>query len=316
MSADEQNSKIPLRVSNNTAYLWNVDDIAKLRSKHHICGILTGTLPHLSQQNAFLGIPLVLLPEEVVLLVENGIVVLIDDPTAHAQPNLVEIESWNNEQQALFRQQTVANEAKFAKQEQSRSLSEDAIQKRKEREERRRLAAQKLAQDVNNDNGLFSTESEPVTKEATLATPQSSIPTGTYTISIPASSEEYQWYSPHHATFSTIESAQKAGIWTYPSNLNERARCGVFRSLSEQGYFMGSGVKFGGDYLVYPGDPLRYHSHFVATVIDSPTQTLRPMEIIAHGRLGTATKKSHLLCTWDDEKKQVSYLSIEWASFG
>jgi hypothetical protein len=47
-------------------------DIAKLRSKHHICGVLTGTLPHLSQQNAFLGVPLILLPEEVVLLVENG----------------------------------------------------------------------------------------------------------------------------------------------------------------------------------------------------------------------------------------------------
>lgn len=79
---------------------------------------------------------------------------------------------------------------------------------------------------------------------------------------------------------------------------------------------MGSGIKFGGDYLVYPGDPLRYHSHFVATVIESPSQTLRPMEVVAHGRLGTATKKSHLLCTWNDETKEVSYLSIEWAGFG
>lgn len=47
-------------------------DIAIIRSKHHICGILVGTLPHLSQQNAFLGVPLVLMPEEAVLLVENG----------------------------------------------------------------------------------------------------------------------------------------------------------------------------------------------------------------------------------------------------
>jgi len=40
------------------------------------------------------------------------------------------------------------------------------------------------------------------------------------------------------------------------------------------------------------------------------------MEIVAHGRLGTATKKSHLLCGWDDVTKQVSFLSIEWAGFG
>jgi hypothetical protein len=46
-------------------------DIAIIRSKYHICGTLTGTLPHLSQQNLFLGVPLVLMPEEVVLLVEK-----------------------------------------------------------------------------------------------------------------------------------------------------------------------------------------------------------------------------------------------------
>jgi tRNA-splicing endonuclease subunit Sen34 len=33
--------------------------------------VLSGTLPHLSQQNVFLGMPLVLMPEELVLLVEK-----------------------------------------------------------------------------------------------------------------------------------------------------------------------------------------------------------------------------------------------------
>lgn len=70
------------------------------------------------------------------------------------------------------------------------------------------------------------------------------------------------------------------------------------------------------DRLLIIGDPLRFHSHFVATVIQSPTALLRPMEIVAHGRLGTATKKAHLLCEWDDEKREVSYLSVEWAGFG
>lgn len=47
-------------------------DIALIRSQHRICGVLTGTLPHLSQQNVFLGVPLVLMPEETVLLVDIG----------------------------------------------------------------------------------------------------------------------------------------------------------------------------------------------------------------------------------------------------
>lgn len=43
-------------------------DAQTLRVQHHICGSLMGTLPQLSQQNVFLGLPLQLLPEEVVLL--------------------------------------------------------------------------------------------------------------------------------------------------------------------------------------------------------------------------------------------------------
>jgi tRNA-splicing endonuclease subunit Sen34 len=40
------------------------------------------------------------------------------------------------------------------------------------------------------------------------------------------------------------------------------------------------------------------------------------MEIVAHGRLGTATKKAHLLCGFDEAEQEVMYYSIEWAGFG
>src|SRR6266436_3538925 len=69
-------------------------------------------------------------------------------------------------------------------------------------------------------------------------------------------------------------------------------------------------------YAPTTGDPLRYHSHFVATVQTSPSAPLRPMEVVGHGRLGTATKKAHLLCGWDPESREVTYISIEWAGFG
>ena len=151
----------------------------------------------------------------------------------------------------------------------------------------------------------------------------------------------------HTCTYETLDAARAANVWSYPSNAEERARCEVFRDLWEKGYYMGGGSKFGGDWLVYPGacallpspprifftvsshtcvytcmhapttgDPLRYHSHFVATVQTSPSAPLRPMEVVAHGRLGTATKKAHLLCGWDPESREVTYFSIEWAGFG
>jgi tRNA-splicing endonuclease subunit Sen34 len=222
----------------------------------------------------FLGIPLVLLPEEVVLLVENGIyprvldlfpltlilvpevAVIVNDAAAHLQPSLSELESWNDEQQTSFRQQVTANEAKAAKKDNSRTLSEEALQKRKEREEHKRLAAKKLEEDINIPSPPPETsqleELDSMAKVPQSAKPEPSNHSANYTIIIPAASE-YHWYFSDQETFTTIESAQKAGVWRYPSNLNERARSGVFRSLWTKGYFMGSGIKFGGDYLVYPG---------------------------------------------------------------
>jgi tRNA-splicing endonuclease subunit Sen34 len=47
-------------------------DAATLRVQHRICGLTTGTLPGVSQQNVFLGLPLTMMPEEVVLLVQEG----------------------------------------------------------------------------------------------------------------------------------------------------------------------------------------------------------------------------------------------------
>ncbi|KAF5386781.1 hypothetical protein D9615_001871 [Tricholomella constricta] len=328
MAADLQ--RIRLRISNKKAYIWDVDDISTVRSKHHICGILTGTLPHLSQQNAFLGIPLVLMPEEVVLLVENGFplhleyAILVDDPHAHHQPNLEQLEKWNVEQQEVIKQQIAVLEAKGAKESTNtgRAMSAEALRKRQAREENR-AAKEKLLQaggDPESLGGLLAPEVslEAGSRPQGQDTPESKTLSSGHTVVIPASStSSLDWYDPNAScSYTTIAAAKAAGIWDYPSTLQERAKCGVFRSLWEQGYFMGGGIKFGGDYLVYPGDPLRYHSHFAASVLDSPLSSLRTMEIVAHGRLGTATKKAHLLCGWDDEKKDVSYLTIEWAGFG
>ncbi|KAF7322849.1 tRNA-splicing endonuclease subunit Sen34 [Mycena chlorophos] len=296
--------RIPLRVANKKAYVWDVQgrfcssqhrlshlasaDIAALRSQHRICGLFSGTLPHLSQQNVFLGVPMVLMPEEVVLLVENDAVVLVDDPNAHIQPSLEQLQRWGSEDKESAR----------------------PARKRKERELKKAAKAKAAAAAAAAADDLLAPEPEPED------TPSASQIDGQYTVLIPASASSFEWYDPSACGYTTLDAAKAAGIWDYPSNLHERAKCGVFRGLWEQGMFLGIGIKFGGDYLVYPGDPLRYHAHFSATVLDSPTAALTPMEIVAHGRLGTVTKKAHLLCGWDDEKKQASYLTIEWAGFG
>ncbi|KAJ6455736.1 hypothetical protein C8R45DRAFT_881209 [Mycena sanguinolenta] len=303
--AEASGTRIHLRVANKKAYVWDVEDIATIRTKHRLCGVFTGTLPHMSQQNLFLGVPMVLLPEEVVLLVENELAVLVDDPNAHIQPSVAELQRWSAKEKELAQLRLAQLTTAIANL--PAVMSEEAIQKRKERELKRQAAAAKAAEAAAEGSIFSPPENAPAPPPA---------PEPQYTVVIPASSSSFEWYNDSACMYSTIQSAKEAGIWEYPSNLHERAKCGVFRGLWEQGMYMGGGIKFGGDYLVYPGDPLRYHAHFSATVLESPTFSLTPMEIVAHGRLGTVTKKSHLLCGWDDEKKEVSYLSIEWAGFG
>ncbi|KAF7972652.1 hypothetical protein HWV62_17326 [Athelia sp. TMB] len=278
-----------------------------------MCGILTGTLPHLSQQNVFLGVPLVLMPEEVVVLVEKELAVIIDDPRAHHQPSAELFQRYNDERIESINFQLTVTGAKEAKESAhaGRAMSEEAQRKRKAREDKKRAAA--LLRAASGDEPLLDTTPAPAPPSATLDTP-ATIPA--YTVTIPASSSSLPWYAPSQSVYTTLEGARRAGVWAYPETVHERAKCGVFRGLWESGHFLGGGIRFGGDYLVYPGDPLRYHSHFVASVHDSPTSILRPMEIVAHGRLGTATKKAHLLCGWDETKKEVTYFSIEWAGFG
>ncbi|KAF7338426.1 tRNA-splicing endonuclease subunit Sen34 [Mycena venus] len=303
-------ARIHLRVANKKAYVWDVEDIATIRTKHRLCGVFTGTLPHLSQQNLFLGVPMVLLPEEVVLLVENEIAVLVDDPKAHIQPSVVELQRWNLKEKELAQLQLA--QLATALENSPAVMSEEAVRKRKERELKKQAAA---AAAKAAEAGLLAEADNSIFSPPENATAPPAVDTQ-YTVVIPASSTSFEWYNDSACLYTTVQSAKDAGIWEYPSNLHERAKCGVFRGLWEQGMYMGGGIKFGGDYLVYPGDPLRYHAHFSATVLESPTLSLPPMEIVAHGRLGTVTKKSHLLCGWDDEKKEVSYLSIEWAGFG
>ncbi|KAG6376516.1 hypothetical protein JVT61DRAFT_2509 [Boletus reticuloceps] len=245
-------------------------------------------------------------------------------------PSAAELEKWDSERLRGVEEQLALAEEHDAREalHPDRGMSEKAILKRKEREERK---ARGKANTHEPDQGVSTpviSESVPDPVESSRITPSHS-----------------SGATPARNLATVVHTARDAGIWDYPETLAQRARCAVFRDLWEQGYFMGGGFKFGAEYLVYPGmfvlplvhfcptprrlsslsitaginrigDPLRYHSHFVASVIESPATPLRPMEIIAHGRLGTGTKKAHLLCEWNEEKKIVTYYSIEWAGFG
>jgi hypothetical protein len=185
-----------------------------------------------------------------------GIAVLVDDPSAHHDPSQSALKVWKDARLNDVRQQIALTEEKGSIEASNpdRAMSENAKRKRKEREERRARAKSNITPSVPAEHSPSPhPTSENPSQTVIGETPDNDIvmPSGSYTVNIPASSSKLEWYAPSSNASLTI--ARETGIWLYPSTLQERARCGVFRDLWEKGYYMGGGIKFGGEYLVYPG---------------------------------------------------------------
>uniref|UniRef100_A0A6M2CS01 tRNA-intron lyase n=1 Tax=Rhipicephalus microplus TaxID=6941 RepID=A0A6M2CS01_RHIMP len=96
----------------------------------------------------------------------------------------------------------------------------------------------------------------------------------------------------------------------YPRTDAHKVRCRVFKDLWERGYYMTVGSKFGGDFLVYSGDPLLFHA-FGVVVCLGRDHKVAGRDIVMWGRLGNAVHKTIILATLRDD--QVHYISLRWS---
>ena len=80
---------------------------------------------------------------------------------------------------------------------------------------------------------------------------------------------------------------------------------------------MGPGLRFGCQYVAYPGDPLRYHSHFLVTGHGWDDE-IELLDIVGGGRLGTGVKKGYMIGGASpkdkDANETVRAFSFEWAA--
>ncbi|KAI8333598.1 tRNA intron endonuclease [Chlamydoabsidia padenii] len=93
-------------------------------------------------------------------------------------------------------------------------------------------------------------------------------------------------------------STQRRVEWQYPKDRRDECKYQVYCYLWNQGFFLTCGDKFGGDYLAYPGDPMRYHSHFIIGIKEAK-EIWTAMDLVRMGRLATNTKKTFVLATPD-----------------
>ena len=223
----------------------------------------------------FLGLPLRLLSEEVVYLLRKGVAILIDETRAYIPPTADERETFLEQEQQEIQAQ---KERTLQHQDEQRRLVEAKLQAEEAGALERRRARQ-AAKDSPSHDGVSA-------KDALKRMPYVHYTQGE-SASIPGyvpCTQAMLSDAPTGAqvnAYTTLGEAMQAGVWTYPRTLEQRARCAVFEDLHEQGYFLSTGLRFGGDFVVYPGDPLRYHSHYTATILAAPEQAVPAFHIIA-----------------------------------
>ncbi len=296
---------------------------ATLHCTHAISGLRNGTLPGVSQQNAFLGLPLILMQEETAFLVRSGIAHLVPVNTQPRLPSSEELKRHTKERIARLR--TVEKDLRRDEAERAGKARErfelGGEKARLKREERARVKAERQRAKAGIvEDGLFQEEAEqatPLSKPARSTTP------------IPTSTGHFHEV-PSHPLFPPLSLGAPITsiphlLFPFPSTPRDRALLHTYTDLHSKGLRMGLGPRFGGEYLIYPGDYLRFHAHFTSQVLVRD-ECVRPGEVVGWGRLGTGTKKAGLICCWDDGVRaeegegevevEAEFYSLEWANFG
>ncbi|KAJ1667434.1 tRNA-splicing endonuclease subunit [Coemansia sp. RSA 1813] len=102
--------------------------------------------------------------------------------------------------------------------------------------------------------------------------------------------------------------------FTWPQIETDKARFELFKDLHQRRFYITRALKFGGDYLLYPGEPMRYHSSHIVTFIPNNKQPLAPRELISLVRLGTTVKKTRVLSSWNPDKSEFTHVCMNWSS--
>ncbi|KAI0176446.1 SEN34 subunit of tRNA-splicing endonuclease [Hypoxylon sp. FL1284] len=264
--------------------LFDIDDVMYLRRNHNICSVFVGTIPQNPQQNIFMGLPIELMPEEAQVLVDKSVAYVVDDATFH--PARLAALSDSERRRYLQSLKVEGRRAQIAAAESKESQRPKIINKGKGKS--KRTEGEIASEGDTLEKGAGGDESND------LFGPPSPAPS-------PTSQPKEEAEEPtEFAITPTISSL----LLTPPPEPDDDGGPAVpidappsyalYAHLQDRGYYMMPGLRFGCDYNVYPGDPLRFHSHFQAASYgwDDPVAVL---DLVAGGRLGTTVKKGYLV---------------------
>lgn len=276
---------IPISLVAGRYLLFDINVVTYLRKTYNICGMLIGSIPQIPQQNVFLGLPVELLSEEVKLLVEKGVAYIVDAATWHKE-NFSTLNG-SDRKQYLESLRSRGRMAQKAAEENMQRKTELGLAKQALLNAKKPTppSPTKSSHVTDLDNVSFPSKEDPETISGNSGSP---IP--------PKSSKSSTSASLRYAITptSTYNSATKGREILRQTDPPVPVSYPLFVHLHSHSYYVTPGLRFGCDYTVYPGDPLRYHSHFLAVGYDWD-EDIALVDLIGGGRLGTGVKKGFLI---------------------
>ncbi|KAI1361480.1 tRNA intron endonuclease [Xylaria arbuscula] len=253
--------------------LFDIEDVMYLRRNYNICSVFVGTIPQNPQQNLFMGLPLELMPEEAQVLVEKKVAHVVDDGVFHPS----QLASFDEPSRRAY-VQSLKNQGK------QMQMAVIEAQNRNKPKQQGKSKKNKSKKDAEEAKDVGATEVD----ETSLF---DSIPATLRQTDKPPEVEGYL-LTPTTSSF-LLPSSPRSEL-EFSAAVDVPVSYPLFAHLHDKGYYMMPGLRFGCDYNVYPGDPLRFHSHF-AGVHFGWDEEITMMDLVGGGRLGTSVKKGYLI---------------------
>lgn len=269
--------------------LYDINVITWLRKQHNILGVLIGTLPQIPQQNVFLGLPLELLAEEARLLAESGLAYIVDDLDWHIKD--------------------LASKDAKQKEEIKTNLREEGARLAKDFENNKKSRTQKALKKIQGDtSSILPKRSSTIPAPAEAEDPSEESlfnePLTQNTTAAPSSQPPSQPTTPDPKPWALTPTTSSPSLLLSPPPPPPKphnplppvnpASYALYKHLHTLGYFLAPGLRFGCRFSVYPGDPLRFHSHFLTVAADWDEE-IDLLDLVGGGRLGTGVKKGWLV---------------------
>jgi len=272
------NKTIPVFIHEDKGYIWSSTDATCLRHKYDIVGLPMGNTSESSCQMAALGLPIQLSLENIINGLCHGWVHTVRYDIESL--SLVCRSSSKSRLDMLRSKYSNATKSPLIKKSHMNSISWSVSRTKKKTQEKIKVSCSKCPVELTSSK-IGSFISKVNSKYLYFSE------TSRRQLSIKLIPLFLSW-----TTYNTV--------WPLFLNISQRARCAIVSDLQSFGYILAEGTKFGGDFLVYPGNPAIYHACFVIQVLTAE-HALTPRLLIAQARVSHATRK-HFIIARTSEK--------------